>query len=220
MEGSAQQRGAEPNDGRQRPIGIGMGNPGVFQGYLYPYPRKPVPLPRGMGFNEYRCGFRKNPGVCNPCAGMPPKSRLRNLATAVQVSIDTAMHIARLTIRWGVGIHPYCPPCPSFVGRSSMACWRVAFTFWTRVSVRIRVLAGHWRRCGMLMDHGCDGRTPLAWLSEHSQGGVWGKGPARCVRGLAAFCIGSLFVSCVLGSASAVFVSFAVVVVLTNQICQ
>jgi len=100
-----------------------------------------------------------------------------------------------------------------------MACWRVAFTFRTRVSVRIRVLAGHQRRRGMLMDHGCDGQTPLAWLSEHSQGGVWGKGPVRCVHGPAAFCIGSLFV-CVLGSASAVFVSFAVVVVLTNQICQ
>jgi len=92
--------------------------------------------------------------------------------------------------------------------------------FRTRVSVRVRILAGHRRRRGMLMDHGCDGQTPLAWLSKHSQGGVWGKGPARCVRGPAAFCIGSLFVSCVLGSASAVFVSFAVVVVLTNQICQ
>ena len=83
-------------------VGIGTGNPGVFQGYPYPYPRKPVPVPRGTGFNGYR--FRKNPGVCNLCAGMPPKSRLRNLATAVQVSIDTAVHIARLTIRWGVGI--------------------------------------------------------------------------------------------------------------------
>ena len=27
-------------------LGIGMGNPGVFQGYLHPYPRKPVPVDR------------------------------------------------------------------------------------------------------------------------------------------------------------------------------
>jgi len=26
-------------------VGIGMGNPGVFQGYLHLYPRKPIPVP-------------------------------------------------------------------------------------------------------------------------------------------------------------------------------
>ena len=34
------------------------------------------------------------------------QNRLRNLATAVQVSIDTAVHIARLKIRWGLVYHP------------------------------------------------------------------------------------------------------------------
>src|SRR5271168_722675 len=31
-------------------VGIGTGNPGVFQGYPYPYPRKPVPVFKGTGF--------------------------------------------------------------------------------------------------------------------------------------------------------------------------
>ena len=31
-------------------LGIGMGNPGVFQGYPHPYRRKPIPVPKGMGF--------------------------------------------------------------------------------------------------------------------------------------------------------------------------
>jgi hypothetical protein len=31
-------------------LGIGTGNPGVFQGYPYPYPRKPVPVFKGTGF--------------------------------------------------------------------------------------------------------------------------------------------------------------------------
>ena len=30
---------------------IVMGNPGVFQGYLYPYPSKPVPATKGRGFD-------------------------------------------------------------------------------------------------------------------------------------------------------------------------
>ncbi len=40
--------------GRHRggtPIEIVTGNPGVSQGYLYPYPRKPIPAPTGTGFN-------------------------------------------------------------------------------------------------------------------------------------------------------------------------
>jgi hypothetical protein len=37
----------------QRGLGIGTGNPGVLQGYPYPYPRKPVPFIKGTGF----CGL-------------------------------------------------------------------------------------------------------------------------------------------------------------------
>ena len=32
-------------------LGIVKGNPGVFQGDLYPYPCKPIPAPRGTGFD-------------------------------------------------------------------------------------------------------------------------------------------------------------------------
>jgi len=31
-----------------------MGIPGVFQGYLYPYPSKPVPVGEGTGFSRVR----------------------------------------------------------------------------------------------------------------------------------------------------------------------
>ena len=31
-----------------------MGNPGVFQGYLYLYPSLPIPMVWGMGFAGYR----------------------------------------------------------------------------------------------------------------------------------------------------------------------
>ena len=34
-------------------IGIVTGNPGVFQGYPYPYPDKPIPTNKGKG----SCGF-------------------------------------------------------------------------------------------------------------------------------------------------------------------
>ena len=32
-------------------LGIVTGNPGVFQGYPYPYLRKPTPAPKGTGFD-------------------------------------------------------------------------------------------------------------------------------------------------------------------------
>ena len=36
---------------------ITMGNPVVFQGYLYPYPSKPTPTVEGMGFAGQGKGF-------------------------------------------------------------------------------------------------------------------------------------------------------------------
>jgi hypothetical protein len=48
-------------------IGIGTGNPGVFQGYPYLYPSKQVQVLMGMGV-----GFPKAPWVCNLCTGTPP----------------------------------------------------------------------------------------------------------------------------------------------------
>src|SRR5271155_5732832 len=38
-------------------LGIGTGNPGVFQGYPYPYPGKPVPVFQGTGFEGYGYGW-------------------------------------------------------------------------------------------------------------------------------------------------------------------
>ena len=57
-----------------RALGIGTGNPGVFQGYPHPYPRKPVPVSKGTGFDGYGYGFCKNPGVSNLSAGMSSKT--------------------------------------------------------------------------------------------------------------------------------------------------
>ena len=68
-------------------LGIGTGNPGVFQGYLHLYPRKPVPVPKGMGFDGYGYGFYKNPGVLQPACGYAS----RNLASTMQVSTDIAV---------------------------------------------------------------------------------------------------------------------------------
>ena len=36
---------------------IVMGNPGVFQGYPYPYPDKPIPINKGTGFCGLGCRF-------------------------------------------------------------------------------------------------------------------------------------------------------------------
>ena len=35
-------------------VGIITGNPGVFQGYLDPYPTKPAPVVRGTGYYGLR----------------------------------------------------------------------------------------------------------------------------------------------------------------------
>ena len=39
-------------------VGIGTGNPGVFQGYLYPNPSLPVPAAMGTGFDGWGTGFQ------------------------------------------------------------------------------------------------------------------------------------------------------------------
>jgi hypothetical protein len=41
-------------------LGIGTGNPGVFQGYLYPYPSLPVPASRVRVLTDKGCGFLLN----------------------------------------------------------------------------------------------------------------------------------------------------------------
>src|ERR1700678_3891955 len=55
-----------------------------FQGYPHLYPSTHA---QGYGF-------------CNPCTGTPP-NQLRNLATAVQVSIDTAVQCCEVKYSGG-----------------------------------------------------------------------------------------------------------------------
>jgi len=61
---------------------------------------------------------------------------------------------------------------------------------------------------------GCSSRTHLAWLSEHSQGGVWGQGATHRVCRPVALRVHCSFRSWghsgALGSASVVFIGFAV----------
>jgi len=60
----------------------------------YPYARKPIAAFKGRDCSGLGCGFCKNPGYSDAYAGMNPinlQYRPRNLATAVQVSIDTAV---------------------------------------------------------------------------------------------------------------------------------
>jgi hypothetical protein len=68
-------------------LGIGTGNPGVFQGYPYSYRRKPVPVPKGTGTGT---GFAKTRGYATRVR-VRLQNQPKNLATAVQVSIDTAV---------------------------------------------------------------------------------------------------------------------------------
>jgi hypothetical protein len=44
-------------------LGIVTGNPGVFLGNPHPYPWKPAPAAKGVGFYGYGCGFSQNPRV-------------------------------------------------------------------------------------------------------------------------------------------------------------
>ena len=140
----------------------------------------------GTGFAKTR-GYATRVWVCF-------QNRLRNLATAVQVSIDTAVHIARLTNRWGVGIS-FLVPIMSLVHGSLVDGMLEVLE--GGVHILYSCSCSRSRSCRTLAlmrgADGCDGRTPLVWLSEHSQGGVWGGGAPHCVCGPAAFCIGSLF---------------------------
>ena len=92
------------------------------------------------------------------CAWVSFQNRLRNLATAVQVSIDTAVHIARLTIWQGVGISSLVS-IMSLVRRSLVdgmleAGVHVSYSCSCSCSRSCRTLA-------LMRDaDGCDGRAP------------------------------------------------------------
>jgi len=76
-------------------VGIVMGNPRVFQGNLYPHPWKPAPAPRvqvSMGSGK---GFQIPRGT-QTRSQVSAQSQPINLASAVRVSIDTAMQSSKV----------------------------------------------------------------------------------------------------------------------------
>ena len=121
---------------------------------------------------------------------------MKNLATAVQVSIDTA--VQHCEVKLVVGVGSWDITNVHHVPRSS---------WWT---------ARRWySSCGKLVltwdADGCNGQTCLAWLREHSQGEV----------GLHVVFVGmSSSLLCALGSASGSggFVGFEVLMLLKNQL--
>jgi hypothetical protein len=71
-------------------LGIVTGNPGVFQGDPYPHLRKPAPAPRVRVSTGSGKGFQK-PGGTQTRSRVSSQSQPINLASAVRVSIDTAV---------------------------------------------------------------------------------------------------------------------------------
>ena len=65
--------------GWRRGLGIGTGNPGVFQGYPYPYPSLPVPSHWGTVFDGYGCRVAAGTGVQKPVHGFVFINRLKYL---------------------------------------------------------------------------------------------------------------------------------------------
>jgi hypothetical protein len=51
-------------------VGIVTGNPGVFQGYPYPYPSIPLPFVVGPGFNGLGSGVMRVQRVQKPAGGL------------------------------------------------------------------------------------------------------------------------------------------------------
>ena len=104
-------------------LGIGMGNLGVFQGYLHLYPIKPVPMPKGTGFDRYRYRYTTRRWVCT--------QKMTNnlaLASSVQVSIDTALQLCedRKVILNGSGGQQWACWCDGWwldIGVINKTCW-------------------------------------------------------------------------------------------------
>jgi len=85
-----------PEIGYHTQIGIGTGNPGVFQGYPHPYPRKPVPVRRGTGFDGCGYGFRKNPRVLQPARGYDSKTLQETLQEQCGCQLTPPCSLARI----------------------------------------------------------------------------------------------------------------------------
>jgi len=126
---------------------------------------------------------------------------MKNLATAVQVSIDTAVQHCEV----------------KFGGRELGYPW-AAFTFLLefRPCIQVYICVGRWRWHGVLMVAMVE---PTRLGSVSIRKGEWWRGRAESLVSWRpyAFVIFSLWV---LGRASAVSVGFMFVVVLTNQLCQ
>jgi hypothetical protein len=115
----------------QTRLGIGTGNPGVFQDYPHPYRRKPVPVPKGTGMGA---GSAKTPGYATRVR-VRPQNQLKNLATAVQVSIDTALQhceVSNMVGGWYIITnvdHSWAAHCSYVGGWRSRLCSRFLFAF-------------------------------------------------------------------------------------------
>jgi hypothetical protein len=57
-----------------RSLGIGTGNPGVFQSYPHPYPRKPRTRTQGYGFRQVRVRVLQKPGDMQLVRGYDSKT--------------------------------------------------------------------------------------------------------------------------------------------------
>ena len=104
-----------------------------------------------------------------------PQNRLRNLATAVQVSIDTAVQHCKVNHLGGVGISSLI----------SLVCvlWVVLMVVLTFVLVFIGMFVFMFMQYIVIGTNagadGCNSRTRLAWLGEY----LWGGGAACHVCG-------------------------------------
>ena len=161
-------------------IGIGTGNPGVFQGYPHLYPRKPAPVPKGMGTGMGSAktrGYATHVRVC-------PKTDSETLQQQCKCQSTPPCSIARLTIRGGgVGISSLIslvrvPWVVLMVVLAFVLVFVGVFVFMFMQYIVVSTNAGA---------DGCSSRTRPAWLGEHSQG----KGAACRVCGSAALHISS-----------------------------
>jgi len=118
------------------------------------FPQHVREMGMGTGFAKTR-GYATRAWVCF-------QNQLRNLATAVQVSIDTAVHIARLNSVGGVGISSLVPIMSLVRGSlvDGMLEGGIYISYSCSCSRSCRKLA-------LMRDSdGCDGRTP--WFGSAS----------------------------------------------------
>ena len=108
-------------------VGIGTGNPGVFQGYPYLYPRKPVPLFKGTGFTGYRYGF--SPKITH----LWNKNKIKNLYIEKQLKFSPTYGPNNVSgVVWA--LFCLCGPALAFVNRRWLL-WAFVDLRWPSLAV-------------------------------------------------------------------------------------